>query len=84
MFVLTLQFEETSLLQQQVNVGEILRNEHARVTHEIEDVTEHASIAVDEVVLLERVQHDGRAAVEEARQLRVRKPATRMVVNTRD
>lgn len=43
--------------------------------HVVEDVPEHLAVPVDEVVLLQGVQHDGDGTVKQARQLRVGEPA---------
>lgn len=45
--------------------------------HVVEDVAEHFAIPVDEVVLLEGVQHDRDRAVEEPRQSALRIPGGR-------
>lgn len=66
--------EVARLLQQQVQVGEVLGYEEPGIAHEVEDVSEHASVSVDKVVLLQGVQHDGDAPVEELRQPRLRVP----------
>jgi hypothetical protein len=75
--LLTSYVEVPGLFQEQVQVGEVVRDEETRVPHEVQDVAEHAAVAVDEVVLLQGVQHDGDAAVEQLGQTRLRVPGTR-------
>ena len=53
---------------------EVLREEEARVAHKVEHVPEHLAVAVDEIVLLQAVQHNGNAAAEHLRQPRLPKP----------
>lgn len=66
--MLTLYFEIFGLLQQEIQIGERVRYKEAGVPHEIQNVTEHAAVPVDEVMLFQRVQHNRYRAVEELRQ----------------
>lgn len=75
---LTCDVEVSGLFQKQVNVSEGVGDEEARVPHEVEDVSEHAAIPVDEVVLLQGVQDDGDAAIEQFGQSGVRVSGTRL------
>lgn len=47
---------------------EIFGYQESRVPHEIQNVPEHASIAVNEIVLLQRVQYNRYWAIEQLRQ----------------
>lgn len=65
-----------SLLHQQVDVVEVLGYEQLGVAHEVQYVPEHPAVAVYEVMLLQRVQHDRYDSVEQLGQPRVGIPAT--------
>uniref|UniRef100_A0A2H1VXK1 SFRICE_012251 n=1 Tax=Spodoptera frugiperda TaxID=7108 RepID=A0A2H1VXK1_SPOFR len=53
---LTVKLEELRLMYQKVQVLEVGWQQQLPVAHVVEDVAEHATITVDEVVLLQRVQ----------------------------
>ena len=74
---LTLNLEVAGLLHQTVDLAEVVRHADLAAAHEVEDVPEHLAVAVDEVVLLQRVQHYGHLAVEQLGQPRLRKPGGR-------
>lgn len=75
---LTCDVEVSGLLQQQVNVSEGVGDEETRVPHEVEDVPEHAAVPVDKVMLLQGVQDDGDAPVEQFGKSGVRVSGTRL------
>jgi len=75
---LTRNFKVSGLLEEKFEVVEVVLEEKFRVSHEVEDVSEHGSVTVDEVVLLQTVQHDGDAAVEEFRQSRLWVPENKI------
>ena len=58
------QFVVLRLLVQLFEVGELFREHHSLAAQVVEDVAEHLAVAVDEVVLLEAVEHYGHVAVE--------------------
>lgn len=64
---LTRDVEVARLLQQQIQIGEVVRQQQAGIPHEVQYVPKHAAVPVDEVVLLQGVQDDGDAAVEQFR-----------------
>ena len=66
--VLTWKLEVLRLLQEKLQVLEVVRQDWPAGPHEIEDVPEHSAIPVNEVVLLEGVEHDGDPAAEHPRQ----------------
>ena len=66
--LLTGNVEVSGLFQQQIQVGEIVGYEQPGIAHEVENVAEHTAVSVDKVVLLQGVQYDGDAAVEELRE----------------
>jgi len=45
------------------------------MTHVVQDVSEHLTISVNKIMLLQRVQHDGYGAVKQTSQPRVWEPA---------
>ena len=57
---------------------EVVRQDRPAGPHEIENVPEHSAIPVNEVVLLEGVEHDGDPAAEHPGQSGLRKPAARL------
>lgn len=60
------------LMQQQLHVWEVGRQQQLLVAKEVQNVTEHAAVTVDEVVLLQSVQHDWNRPVEHLTQPRLR------------
>lgn len=50
--------------KQQFHVGEIVGYEESAVPYEIENVSKHLAVAIDEIVLFQTVQHDRDATVE--------------------
>ena len=62
--VRTWKLEVSSLLEEKVEVLKVVRQKGPPAPHKVEDVPEHLPVPVDEVVLLERVQHDGDPAAE--------------------
>ena len=64
-----------SLVVQQIDLVKTLRQHHTWRPDVVEHVTEHLTVAIDEVVLLQTVQDDRDAPVEQFSQLWFRKPA---------
>lgn len=58
-------------MHQQVQVLEVVRQQQFLVPQEVEDVPEHTAVAVDKVMLLQRVQHYGYRAVEHLAETRI-------------
>ena len=70
---------ETRLFQQQFHIGKVVgEQEPPAVADKVENVPEHVAVAIDEVVLLEAVQHDGDAAVEHFGEAGVAKTGQRL------
>lgn len=61
---LTWNVEISGLLQQKIQILEVLGNEQFRVSHKVENVSEHTSVPVYKIVLFQRVQDYWDAAVE--------------------
>lgn len=59
--------------EEQVDVGKVFGQQQAGIAHEIEDVPEHLTVAIDEVVLLQTVQYDGNTSAEHLSQPRFAK-----------
>lgn len=64
---LTCYVEVSRLLQQQIQVGEVVGYQQPGISHKVQYMPKHAAVSVDEVMLLQRVQNDGDAAVEQFR-----------------
>lgn len=71
MIILTTQLEVMGLMQKQVQVREVSGQQQLLIAQKVENMPEHAAIAVDEVVLLQRVQHYWNSAVEHLGQARL-------------
>lgn len=69
---LTFNLKVTCLLEQQFEIGKIIGNQKSWVSHEVQYVSEHATITINEIVLFQWVQHNWYGAVEEFCQLWVR------------
>lgn len=65
MVELTNNIKIARLLQQQIDIGKIVRNQQLGISHKIQNVPKHAPIAIDEIVLLQRVQHNRNGAIEQ-------------------
>lgn len=51
-------------LKQQVKIAEVLGDQKLRVSHEVQNVSEHVAIAIDEIMLLQGVENDWDASIE--------------------
>ena len=65
--ILTTNIKISRFLEQQIEIGKVFGYQESRVPHEIQYVSEHPAVPVDEVVLLQRVQDYGDTAVEQFR-----------------